>query len=262
MRALLVLTLLCLPVPAGAGTDCGDGRASSVQVAAVDARLDLALADGRIAYFPDLEPPRATPAEPERPRRVAGELLTLLRDGAPKLKMLGPTDRWGRMPVRIQLENGDGADEILAAGGLAMVSAAAAPCAEAARAAEAQARADRLGLWSDPAFAVLDAAKTEDFFPRAGTLALVEGRVTSIGHSAPRLYLNFGRGRGDFSASISKRNWPTFQRAGFTEALLREKRLRLRGIVEIGAAPQIELFHPGQIEFMEEQPADAAGPSQ
>jgi hypothetical protein len=44
-----------------------------------------------------------------------------------------------------------------------------------------------------------------------------------------------------------------FDRAGLGEKDLLHQRIRARGVVEIGAAPQIELFHPEQIEFMEER---------
>jgi hypothetical protein len=82
---------------------------------------------------------------------------------------------------------------------------------------------------------------------------LVEGRVASIGHTAPRLYLNFGLGRGGFSLTIARRQLALFDRAGLPEKNLLHQLIRVRGVVEIGAAPQIELFHPEQIEFMEDR---------
>lgn len=43
-----------------------------------------------------------------------------------------------------------------------------------------------------------------------------------------------------------------FERAGFSDKTLENRRVRARGVVEIGVAPQIDLFHPSRIEFMEE----------
>jgi hypothetical protein len=110
-----------------------------------------------------------------------------------------------------------------------------------------------LGIWADPDFAVLSGDERRDFSNRAGTLALVEGCIGSIGHTAPRLYLNFGGGRGGLSLTISRRNQPLFERAGLTEKNLLHKTLRARGVLEIGFGPQIELFHPSQIEFMDDR---------
>jgi micrococcal nuclease len=110
-----------------------------------------------------------------------------------------------------------------------------------------------LGIWADPDFALLSGDERRDFSARAGTLTLIEGRISSIGHTAPRLYLNFGGGRGGLSLTIARRNQPLFERAGLTEKNLLHKTLRARGMLEIGAGPQIELFHPNQIEFMEDR---------
>lgn len=51
---------------------------------------------------------------------------------------------------------------------------------------------------------------------------------------------------------VARRNLAAFERAGFSDKTPVNRRVRVRGVVEIGVAPQIDLFHPGQIEFMEE----------
>jgi hypothetical protein len=231
-----------------------DGAASreNVRLASVNDRLDLVLADGRMVYFPTLEPPRATPAAPGRPENVAAELTSLLAGKNLVLQRLGAPDRWERIPAFLFVEGAaESADEILAGAGLAMASGGAGDCGKKVRAAEGAARADSLGIWGDPDFAVLDADASRNFSSRAGTLALVEGRVASFGHTAPRLYLNFGAGRGRIALTIARRNQILFERAGLTEKNLLHKFIRARGVVEIGASPQIELFHPDQIEFIE-----------
>jgi micrococcal nuclease len=233
-----------------------DGAAAreNVQFESVDERLDLVLADGRRIYFPTLEPPRATSASPQRPKTVAAELASLLVGKKLALQRLGASDRWERIPALLFIEGeAESADEILAGAGLAMAGVEAGKCGDKARAAEAAARADGLGLWADPDFAVLAADAPQNLSGRGGTLALVEGRVASIGHTPPRLYLNFGGGRGGIALTIARRNRILFERAGLSEANLLHKFIRARGVVEIVVSPQIELFHPDQIEFIEDR---------
>jgi micrococcal nuclease len=246
---------LAATVSSSAAPSCAAATIEPVRVASVSDRLDLVLADGRLAYFPSLEPPRASAAAPQRPRETAAELASLLQNRALNLAALGPSDRWGRIPVRLFPEGeSESADETLAAAGLAMASADPGPCGAGVLAAEAQARAAKLGLWADPAFAALDPDDRAAFIPRAGTLAVVEGRVRSIGHAGSRSYLNLGAGRGGVAIFVAKRNQPAFDRAGFDARSLANRPVRIRGVIEIGAAPQIELFHPGQIEFMDGTP--------
>jgi endonuclease YncB( thermonuclease family) len=226
----------------------------NVRMASVGERLDIVLADGRMIYFPTLEPPRATPAAPERAKNVAAELTSLLAGKSLMVKKLGGPDRWGRIPALLFVEGeAESADEILAGAGLAMASGESGACGKSVLAAEAAARAERLGIWADPDFVVLPAEDSQKISARAGALTLVEGRVASFGHTAPRLYLNFGSERGGFSLTIARRNLALFERAGLGEKNLLHKWIRARGVVEMGAAPQIELFHPDQIEVMEDR---------
>jgi hypothetical protein len=206
-----------------------------------------------MVYFPTVEPPRATAAAPDRPRNVAAELASLLAGKTLSLQKLGASDRWGRIPASLLIESGQQpVDELLAAAGLVMASAESGACgAKLFRAAETLARDEALGIWSDPAYAVITAENTPDLTGQAGALVLVEGQVASIGHTAPRLFLNFGARR-NVSLTIAKRNQPAFERAGLTEKSLLHKHIRARGVLEIGASPQIELFHPDQIESIED----------
>ncbi len=227
----------------------------NVRFASVDKRLDVFLADGRMIYFPTLEPPRASPTAPDRPEKVAAELTSLLAGKNLVLQKLGGPDRWGRIPARLFVDGEtESVDLILVAAGLVEVGAESATCgAESIRAAETEARADALGVWKDPAFAVLDLDNSPDLAGRAGTLALVEGHVGSIGRSRSRLYLNFGARRGGPSLTIARRNLRSFEQAGFSDQSLLHRLIRARGVLEIGASPQIELFHPDQIEFIEDR---------
>jgi hypothetical protein len=260
--ALPLLAFLLAAGPSALRAAECDSPASGegLRLEAVSPQLDLFLSDGRRIHFPALEPPRASAFEPERPQSVAKEIKALLADKPLAVRPLGPPDRWGRVPARLFVAGeSESLDETLAAAGLAMATAATAPCAEKVRAAEAEARAARVGLWADPAFAVLAADQPQDYSARAGALALAEGKVRSIGRTAPRLYLNLGARYGGLALTISRRNLPAFERAGLTEATLRDRNVRARGVLEIRTGPQIELFHPGQIEFMDETAPQAAG---
>jgi micrococcal nuclease len=253
LALLAAVAALLVPSRAAERFDCRSSERENVRLASVGEKLDMHLADGRGITFPTLEPPRPTPAAPDRPHDVAAELTSLLIGQNLTLQRLAGPDRWGRIPARLFIAGeAESVDEILAATGLAMASFEASACGANVRAAEAQARAERLGIWADPDFALLSGDE-RDFSARSGKVALVEGRVSSIGHTAPRLYLNFGGGRGGLSLTIARRNQPLFERAGLTEANLLHKTLRARGVLEIGARPQIELFHPDQIEFMEDR---------
>ena len=240
------------------GFVCEGGGRERVEIVSVGERLDILLADGRLIAFPGVEPPRASLAEPDRFRATAAQVQALLQGKSLLLQPLGLADRWGRLPGRLFLPGAaDSVDELLLGAGLVLRSAAPALCGEAARAAEDAARAAGIGVWSDPAFAVLSADRPEDFAAREDTLALVEGQVASIGRTSSRIYLNFARW-GGFYATIARHDWAAFERAGFSEAGLRTKKLRLRGIVESGKGPHMDLFHPEQIEFMDEPPRKAA----
>lgn len=259
MKAVLFISVLLvaigLPARGNAAEplDCASTVRENVRLARVGDRLDIWLADGRRIYFPTLEPPRATPAEPGRPGDVAREVTSLLASKALILQNLGEPDRWGRIPSRLVVEGeSEPVDETLAAAGLAMASAEADACGARLRETETAARADRLGIWADPDFAVLSGQEKRDLSSRAGVLTLVEGRVSSIGTTAPRLYLNLGSGRGGLALTIARRNLPQFEQAGLTGKNLLHKRVRARGVLEIGAGPQIELFRPKQIELIEQ----------
>lgn len=252
---ILALSLLPAGAPAAERFACNAASRESVRLASVGDRLDVFLADGRMIYFPTLEPPRPSPGARNRPKAVAAELASLLAGKDLALQRLGPPDRWGRIPSRLFVPGEDApADEILAGAGLAMAGIEAGACGASVRTAEATARAEKLGLWADPDFAVLEADERRDLSGRAGTMALVEGRVASFGRTPPRLYINFGAGRGGLSLTIARRSQPLFDRAGLTEKNLLHKLVRARGVVEIGGGPQIELFHPEQIEAIEGGP--------
>ncbi len=126
-------------------------------------------------------------------------------------------------------------------------------CMDALVAAEAPARAARLGLWANPAYAIRSAALTRNLMHLRGTYQIVAGVVRASKRvKSGWIYLNFGKNwRSDFSASIS----PDVTRAhpAWAAALLdlKGRRVRVRGWIERRNGPAINIEHPSQIEFVD-----------
>lgn len=114
---------------------------------------------------------------------------------------------------------------------------------------EAQARDAGLGIWSDPFFAVLNAA--EPNMP-LDAYALVEGRVVAADVVRGRAYVNFGDDwRTDFTATIAPQDMVTFLAEGFDPKALAGRRVRVRGWLDRHNGPEIEATHPEQFEVLE-----------
>ena len=58
---------------------------------------------------------------------------------------------------------------------------------------ESAARRDKLGLWGNSYYQVLDAETPADVLAQRGRFALVEGRVVSVRESGATIYVNFGQ---------------------------------------------------------------------
>ncbi len=258
---LLAAAIVLAPLSAAA-LDCENPSAAAQMAtpAGVDERLEIRLEEGPVLKMTGIEPPRASALAPGRPKDIARELSNWLAGRQLLFEPVDAPDRWGRTPARIFLVNDQGAVSLelaLISGGLAQTALARGPCADALRQSEAAARSAGLGLWADPAFFPVSPARPEDFVPRAGALILVEGKVFSVGRVAQRLYLNLSAKRGALSATISKRNWPKFEKAGLAPAALVGKMVRLRGLAEVRLSPQIELYRPDQIEILNLKDASA-----
>jgi endonuclease YncB( thermonuclease family) len=116
---------------------------------------------------------------------------------------------------------------------------------------EAQARADRLGIWADQYYTVRRADRPGALLARAGLYELVEGRVLLAEKVGGRVYLNFGRyWKVDVTAVIEARALRLFAGAGLDPLGLEGALVRLRGWVDDRDGPRIELTHPEQIEVL------------
>lgn len=165
----------------------------------------------------------------------------------------GKPDRWGRTPSVIFWNGRESlAEKILFAGlGIYRPDAAAKPCRDRLLAAEISARAAGRGLWAAPG-ALLDAADTKAILAAPKGMLVIEGRVLSIGERRGRLYLNFGARRTtDFTIVISKRNLAQFEAAQLPLRDARGWRLRVRGLVDRGFGPMMEIVSPDALEIVE-----------
>ncbi|MFZ0184398.1 MAG: pentapeptide repeat-containing protein, partial [Nitrosotalea sp.] len=135
------------------------------------------------------------------------------------------------------------------------------PCRDALLAAEAGARSAGLGLWADPYYAVIAAADRVSFAEKAGTVVIVEGRITGIADRRPRIMLYFGPRQGwDFSVTVFPRNSKAFEAAYAAAEGLSGRQVRVRGLLETRFGPQIEISDPDEIETIGEQHDVQAAP--
>ena len=114
---------------------------------------------------------------------------------------------------------------------------------------ERQARAGRLGIWSQPDYRVRAAGEAEGGLR---SFQLVEGRVRAAAVVRGRGYLNFGEDwREDFTVSIAPRDRRRFEAAGIAVEDYEGRLVRVRGWIESFNGPMIEATHPEQIEVLE-----------
>ena len=180
---------------------------------------------------------------------AAGKVMEL-RPAAPK------PDRHGRIvawlsPIEAADQAGIATD--LLARGLLRLSADATGrgCGATLRSAESLAIGARLGLWSDPYYAIRDASDGTTLAADAGRFVVAEGRVASVRTSAGRAYVNFGaRWRDALSLTLSE---GTLKRLGGFKELRLEAgaRVRARGVVELRSGPVIYVSEAAQVERLD-----------
>lgn len=147
------------------------------------------------------------------------------------------------------------------AGGFArfMPEAEARPCRTAFLAAEAAARATKLGLWADPFYAVIAATDRDAFAERAATNVIVEGRLVGVEKGPMRTNLQFApRSEHSFSVTVLQRNVKIFEQAGLDFHALIGRTLRVRGLLDLRFGPQIEISSEDEIELIPEAGDDRA----
>ena len=170
--------------------------------------------------------------------RVLGRRVRLERDARTR-------DRYGRELVHLRDETGALLNERLAREGWAWVS----PFPpnfrylERYMAAEAEARADRRGVWAFSRYGVIDARDAIDF---RNSFRRLRGRVTETGWRGgeARLVLD-----GVVALRIDGKALARFRAAGLAPERLKGRRLVVRGrLGGQGDLPSVRLYHPLQIE--------------
>jgi endonuclease YncB( thermonuclease family) len=229
----------------------GEGRVAAV----IDART-FRLQDGREVRLAGIEPvySEKAAAEPSADRTsalagiVTGHEVTLAgEDDTPA--------RYGRQPAFVYLDHSDTLVQgLLLAQGDALVSATVTnkDCASVLAAAEAAARQAKRGTWADSS-AIKNSESADDILAGIGRFMVVEGKVLSVRQAGATTYLNFGRNwtRG-FAVTISRRMITAFEAVGIVPKSLENRKIRVRGWVEVHGGPRIEALRVGQIELLGE----------
>ena len=246
---MLVLMLFAAVTPARAA-GCsfepqGEGRVAAV----IDART-FRMQDGREVRLAGIEPVTSATTNANRISAlaaiIAGREVSLRgQDDTP--------DRYGRQPAFVYLASADtSVQSQLLAQGDALVAATVTDqdCAASLTASETEARQAKRGTWADPA-AIKNAESPGDILAGIGRFTIVEGRVLSVRQAGATSYLNFGRNwTRDFAATISRRMLAAFEAAGIGLKSLENRRIRVRGWVEMRGGPRIEVLRVGQIELV------------
>lgn len=222
--------------------------------------FELLLDDGRRVALSGLDFPKLG-SDASRLRDEASFRLSTWLAGRQAF-LAAPTngvDRWGRVVGRLYAGGDEpdsplvGVGETLLAEGLARFrpDKSAVPCAYVFLDAERIARDRKSGLWASENYALLDAANKESLRDRKGMI-VVEGVVNSIGESRGSIYLNFGPRRGvDFTVVILKRSSAVFERAGLALKKLKERRVRIRGMIDLTDGLRMEVASPAEIELVD-----------
>ena len=238
--------------------DCaGAIEIESVRILRVEHTNDvLVLRDGRAIHMEGIILPRG--GKDHAPSWVADQAFDALNKFVKGRELtvtaVNPKeDRYDR--VRGQIFNNDSAEpwlqRSLLARGLARVDIAPdrGECSEELYAAEAQARAAHLGLWSVPAYQL---RTPEGLGGDTGTFQVVEGQVLSADVKDGRAYLDFGPDyRTDFTITIAPADMANFRSQGVDPRDYQGKRIRVRGFIQQLNGPEIEIAGPKQVELVQ-----------
>ena len=248
------------------GETCPDRGEEKVEVVAIEPRLELRLADGRLIRLAGFDPAGQTPSDPDlgETSRVALAKL-VLGHGVVIHALSTKPDRWKRVVAMAFISDPaiGGRGEMLAARAISsglgryLAEPSAHVCRDTLIAAETAARDAKLGLWADSYYGVLAVDDQTAFSERSGTIVLAEGRLTSVVPGPYRTKLRFastGQGSRDahmLSATILPRTIKTFEAKRLILPSLIGHVLRLRGLLDLRFGPQIELTSVDDIELIE-----------
>ncbi|MCF8467084.1 MAG: thermonuclease family protein [Sneathiella sp.] len=116
-------------------------------------------------------------------------------------------------------------------------------------AAEERAENQKRGVWKT--FAVVDANDPKQHLAD-GAFVIAEGIIRDIHSASGITFLNFGDNwRSDFTAAISKESRKNFERQGWKLASLKNKLVRIRGLLRFYNGPFMDLGFPEQLDVKE-----------
>jgi endonuclease YncB( thermonuclease family) len=236
---------------------CGSEDMPAGRVMRVLDGRSFVLDDGREIRLAALEVPTESGRDGASPRSALEALLightVALRQGE------ATPDRYNRIiahAYRIDVDlPGAGGNQFvtsdLLANGHARVAAntGSMACATELLSHERAARTAKIGLWNDPQYAILGGGDLAGLVAKQGRFAVVEGQVVSVRESGGTIYVNFGRRWSQaLTVTISKRQERIFVDAGMAPKQLDNRRVRVRGWIELRNGPRIEASRPEQIE--------------
>lgn len=259
-----------LPAPslssAARNTDFTDLRRGDTSVVGqVVDPLRVRMIDGRMIQLSSLDIPDLDPYEPGPVAVAARDILKEMLEGK-KVRLYvtknagsGRMSRMGDMLAHLQtLEDGYWVQGVLLAAGLARVRPTerniemAVPMMKL----EAQARAEKKGLWADPRYGILSpgtAAKAENGW------GIVEGTVYSTNLNRNTVYLDFDVDwHTDFTVSIDADTRHALTAAGIDALSLGGKHVRVRGWIRDYNGPFMELENPVWMEIESGTPDQTA----
>jgi endonuclease YncB( thermonuclease family) len=245
---------LALAFAEPASAACG-AAAGTAKIAEVTERLEIRLADGRLARLAGLDVPDPTRGAAETAANARAFLASRLagREAALVAFAAAP-DRWGRVVADLILSEPSGGGASSAA--LLLLSAGFARvrpefetrgCVGERLAAERSARAAGLGLWDDPDYSILEAGDAEELARSDGRFVVVEGTVRRVGVGRSRFYLDFGA-RDALSVVVARKSQAAFERAGLPLGALAGEKIRARGVLDDRFGPRLEVAEPLMIE--------------
>jgi endonuclease YncB( thermonuclease family) len=238
----LILVAAANPAEAACSFEIqGEGHVTAV----IDGR-SFRLDDGREIRLAGIEPVDKAKGTAALIALIGGREVTLRGDD-------DTPDRYGRQPAFVFVSGSDTPvqGELLKQGqALVSVDLTSKDCASVLAAAEAEARQAKKGTWANSS-AIKNAESSGDILAGIGRFTVVEGRVLSVRQAGATTYLNFGRNwTRDFAVTISRRMIPAFEAAGLAPKSLENRRIRVRGWVDMRGGPRIELLRVGQIEVL------------